>query len=133
MRSVEEITRIVDECFTRQLRFVDILNLSKDEAIKAVAALDDSTYKALRSSVLRNKAVQKNTQLRVVKHEATNPNPASQRDIFSEDFNGELSEKEMQIRTEYLKEFLALKHSPDGCSGCQIGALKRKYIAKLTA
>jgi hypothetical protein len=44
----------------------------------------------------------------------------------------EIDPKYLSIRAEYLNELRALENSP-GCSGCQRGKLRRKFIEKLTA
>ena len=123
--------------------------MPKEEAIDKLSKLKFSTYNALRASVNYHASkpleglsitttpamAYNNTPIESVSKESLQPKivPTEYTRVLdpATDAN-EIDPKYLAVRAEYLNELRALENSP-GCSSCQKGKLKRKFIDRLTS
>jgi hypothetical protein len=148
MSNIEEYNDILEKIHENNLQFLGLIDMSKEEAINKIQSLKFSTYNALKASVNYHASkprlglnIQTTTPKPTAIKPITAPQPKSTTVVSatvyekildpSTDAN-EIDPKYLSIRAEYLNELRALENSP-GCSGCQRGRLRRKFIEKLTA
>lgn len=123
--------------------------MPKEEAIDKLSKLKFSTYNALRASVNYHASkpleglnitttptiAYNHAPIESVSREVLQPRivPTEYTRVLdpATDAN-EIDPKYLAIRAEYLNELRALENSP-GCSSCQRGRLRRKFIEKLTS
>lgn len=150
--SLEEYNDLLDKIHQHGLQFLGLIDMSREEAIDKLRNLKFSTYAALKSSVNyhakkpfinlnlhRTSTIDRNTtqlvenvtpvaepkveeipthNYRIILDPATDPDT--------------IDSKYLPIRDEYLQELKAMVNK-GGCSSCQRGKLRRKFIDKLTS
>jgi hypothetical protein len=149
MSHLDEYTDILNKIHEHNLQFLGLIDMPREEAIDKLSKLKFSTYNALRASVNyhASKPLEglnitaataiacKHAPIESVSRESLQPRigPTKYTRVLdpATDAN-EIDPKYLSIRAEYLNELRALENSP-GCSGCQRGKLRRKFIEKLTA
>ena len=148
----EEYNDILDKIHSHNLQFLGLIDMSRDAAIEKIKALNPSAYRSLKFSVnyhAGKPAINKKLSVRSIPTlpnaiaspakiaEKTAAKPITVDETYKTILNPstdvkDINPKYIQLREEYLNELQALENSP-GCSSCQKGKLKRKYIEKLTA
>lgn len=152
----DEYNDILDKIHTHGLQFLGLIDMERDRAIEKLKTLKFNTYNSLKASV--NYHAKKpfininpvNTNLQKNKPVESVVNPKSKITTFKQpsqysteankykiilDANTDpstIDQKYIPLRNEYLSELADLE-SDKGCSSCQRGKLKRKFIEKLTA
>lgn len=149
-KNLEEYNDLLDKIHQHRLQFLGLIDMTRDEAINKLSNLKLSTYEALKSSVnyhakkpfinlkiSRHAPVSRNS-VHLVKETLPKIEPKAKEIptinhtiILDPDTDpNTIDSKYLPIREEYLQELRALENGP-GCSGCQRGRLRRKYIEKL--
>ena len=149
MSHLDEYTDILNKIHEHNLQFLGLIDMPKEEAIDKLSKLKFSTYNALRASVNYHASkpleglsitttpamAYNNTPIESVSKESLQPKivPTEYTRVLdpATDAN-EIDPKYLAVRAEYLNELRALENSP-GCSSCQKGKLKRKFIDRLTS
>jgi hypothetical protein len=156
MTRLEEYEDILNKIQEHNLQFLGLIDMSRDEALDKLKKLKFSTYNASKTSVnyhaskpfsssLYNSSnpidTPYNNSQPIIAHtestqrkvETVTPEYTLYEKILNPKSNTqEIDAKYLAIREEYLQELENLE-SKGGCSGCQRGKLKRKFIEKLTA
>lgn len=153
MQNIEEYNDILNKIHEHDLQFLGLIDMTREDALDKLSKLKFSTYNALRASVNyhankphRNldistpRSIIRTQPISVAPTEPddtstrnTSPTPPSntyQRVLDPETDANEIDPKYLSIRAEYLNELRALENSP-GCSNCQRGKLRRRFIEKL--
>ena len=150
--SLEEYNDLLDKIHQHRLQFLGLIDMSREEAIDKLRNLKFSTYASLKSSVNyhakkpfmnlnlhRTSTVNRNTTQLVeditprVEPKAEEIPTHNYRIILDPDTDPDtIDSKYLPIRDEYLSELRAMVNK-GGCSSCQRGKLRRKFIEKLTA
>lgn len=150
--SLEEYNDLLDKIHQHRLQFLGLIDMSREEAIGKLRNLKFSTYEALRSSVNYH-AKKPFINLKLHRTSNINRNPTqlveditpraepkveeihahNYRIILDPDTDpNTIDSKYLPMRDEYLQELKDME-SNGGCSSCQRGKLRRKFIEKLTA
>lgn len=150
--SLEEYNDLLDKIHQHRLQFLGLIDMSREEAIDKLRNLKFSTYAALKSSVNYH-AKKPFINLNLYRPSPININPTqlvedvapriepkveeipthNYRIILDPDTDpNTIDSKYLPIREEYLKELKAMVNK-GGCSSCQRGKLRRKFIDKLAS
>lgn len=116
------------------LNFRQLVGLSKEQLLDAMSKMSDRERRWLLGCAspgpLRRP---KGTRVRNISvHVASTPKKPYHNLLREHVKTDEWNESELMIRNEFLEEVEATR-SVGGCSGCRMGALRRKYIARLEA
>lgn len=150
--SLEEYNDLLDKIHQHRLQFLGLIDMSREEAIDKLRNLKFSTYAALKSSVnyhakkpfmnldLHRPSTVNRSTTQLVEDVTPRLEPAAEdipahnyRIILDPDTDPDtIDSKYLPIREEYLQELKAMVNK-GGCSSCQKGKLRRKFIEKLTA
>ena len=149
-KNLEEYNDLLDKIHQHRLQFLGLIDMTRDEAISKLNNLKLSTYEALKSSVnyhakkpfinlkLSRPANRKSVHLVEETLSKIEPkieeiptiNYVSILDPATDPST--IDSKHLPIREEYLQELKDLENK-GGCSSCQRGRLRRKFIEKLTS
>lgn len=136
-RTKEEYIDILSKMRKHKLKFLHLIELTDDDAIKKLEAIDDKTYETLvhsvnfyeykkdsRSRIALRPTTENKKQLPVAQNDAYEMilKPGTPIDAIPPAFR--------TLRAAYLNELKTLENTP-GCSACQKGRLRRKYIELL--
>lgn len=151
-KNLEEYNDLLDKIHQHRLQFLGLIDMTRDEAINKLNNLKLSTYDALKSSVNyhakkpfinlklhRPSSVSKPSSPLVenitpaVEQKIEEVPTHNYRVILDPDTDpSDIDTKYLAIREEYLQELRSMENK-GGCSSCQRGRLRRKFIEKLTA
>jgi hypothetical protein len=150
-KNLEECNDLLDKIHQHRLQFLGLIDMSREEAITKLNNLKLSTYESLKSSVnyhakkpflnleLRRTATVNRNSAHLVEETLPKIEPKVE-EIPTTDYTSILDpdtdpntvdSKYLTIREEYLQELRDMVNK-GGCSSCQRGKLRRKYIEKLT-
>lgn len=145
--NTQEYEDILNSIHKHNLQFLGLIDMQREDAIEKLKNLKPSTYNALKSSVnyhAGKKIVDVVSEVKGLKVHAANSTDIVRPTYTHSKVNMSVYDKALDpetdantinpnylaIRAEYITELRALENGP-GCSGCQRGRLRRKYIEKL--
>lgn len=149
-KNLEEYNDLLDKIHQHRLQFLGLIDMTRDEAISKLSNLKLSTYEALKSSVnyhakkpfinLKLSRPANRNSVRLVEETLPKIEPKVEEiptinyvSILDPDTDPDtIDSKYLPIREEYLQELKDLENK-GGCSSCQRGRLRRKFIDKLTS
>lgn len=148
---LSEYEDILSKIHSHNLQFLGLIDLPWDAAIEKIKKLKYSTYSALKSSVDYHAGkpflgIQpqhtEHSEFKVQRpvtgtitatdHQEATPETDYNYILDVNSIEANIDPKYIPIRTEYLKALEELEGKP-GCSGCQRGKLRRKFLEKLIA
>ena len=151
-KNLEEYNDLLDKIHQHRLQFLGLIDMTREEAIDKLSNLKLSTYDALKSSVnyhakkpfinlkLSRPAPVSRNSVRLVEETLPKIEPKVEEipkfnyaSILDPDTDpNTIDAKYLPIREEYLQDLKDLENK-GGCSSCQRGRLRRKFIDKLTS
>lgn len=150
-KNLEEYNDLLDKIHQHRLQFLGLIDMTRDEAINKLNNLKLSTYESLKSSVnyhakkpfinlKLSRTAPANRNVRLVEETLPKVEPKVEKiptinytNILDPDTDpNTIDSKYLPIREEYLQELKDME-TKGGCSSCQRGRLRRKFIEKLTA
>lgn len=149
-KNLEEYNDLLDKIHQHRLQFLGLIDMTRDEAISKLNNLKLSTYEALKSSVNyhakkpfinlklsrpanRNSAHLVEETLPKIEPKVEEIPTINYVSILDPDTDPDtIDSKYITIREEYLQELKDMENK-GGCSSCQRGKLRRKFIEKLIA
>lgn len=149
-KNLEEYNDLLDKIHQHRLQFLGLIDMTRDDAISKLNNLKLSTYEALKSSVnyhakkpfinLKLRRPTNRNSVHLVEETLPKIEPKVEEiptinyvSILDPDTDPDtIDSKYLPIREEYLQELKDLENK-GGCSSCQRGRLRRKFIAKLTS
>jgi hypothetical protein len=147
-KNLEEYNDLLDKIHQHRLQFLGLIDMTREEAIDKLSNLKLSTYEALKSSVnyhakkpfinLKLSRPASRNSVRLVEETLPKIEPKVEEiptfnyaSILDPDTDPDtIDSKYLPIREEYLQELSSLENK-GGCSSCQRGRLRRKFIEKL--
>lgn len=151
-KNLEEYNDLLDKIHQHRLQFLGLIDMSREDAINKLSNLKFSTYTSLKSSVnyhAKKPFINLNLHRPSLVNRQSSPlieniTPEAEqkieevpahnyRVILDPDTDpSTIDAKYLPIRDEYLQELKAMVNK-GGCSSCQRGKLRRKFIEKLTS
>lgn len=151
-KNLEEYNDLLDKIHQHRLQFLGLIDMTREEAIDKLSNLKLSTYDALKSSVnyhakkpfinlkLSRPAPVSRNSVHLLEETPPKIEPKVEEIptlnhtiILDPDTDpNTIDSKYLPIREEYLQELSSLENK-GGCSSCQRGRLRRKFIEKLIA